>query len=136
MPLFFLRSLLEIRHPERSECEAFAQSKDLADFSEILQGEAGFINGGQLAAFPSKSPATMTPTPASGHQGPSTPARQTSTGKGAHRSPPLRMTELLREAFVWVSQARLSLPGHKHCQSRLELGRSRMQLKIRCFTVG
>jgi len=28
MPLFLLRLLLKIRHPERSECEAFAPSKD------------------------------------------------------------------------------------------------------------
>ena len=34
MPLFPFHVLLKISHPERSECKAFAKSKDLATFSQ------------------------------------------------------------------------------------------------------
>jgi hypothetical protein len=46
------RSLLKFRHPERSECEAFAQSKDPAHLPLMIKGGQGSVAKGHFAALP------------------------------------------------------------------------------------
>ncbi len=53
-------TVYQVRHPERSECAAFAQSKDLAAFTRDVAAREGFVIRGRLAAFFSKQSFILT----------------------------------------------------------------------------